>query len=886
MAGFSDALSSVLTKLKLRPRLGGSPGENPPEQKIESPPGQENNAVLGNLGDSELAEFMSRHLDREAIRVLQTITDQDLQSRMVQALSHEPTLKRIARSQFDKKLKRVAEKRLRETGSAAAEQRLQKVIRLSEKIQTFVDHPQWSDAEDLLRLALDQETDGTNPVVNHFQALRARLIAAVEGYNKTYSEMEEICNQLETSSGPVSPRLRNRWSELEEMYSFPENCAVIARYGEILKLRASAQQRSSQSSPQAPSGPTEDAQLKAKEQQRLQAQKSKEQKIQKERERRLQAMDDLLSGLRELSENLTHAHAGARLRNLQNDVTALRRWKTEYPLKMEEAETLLKALLSKRTEVIHEAKWDAWARTDRAARIQAELEAIIRGFEDEQDSEAALSRAAGLTQRLFDYSKEMRELGALEREKDQEIWDQFKALSERGRMVCGKVGVLTQERLRSELSEHASKPIEFTAEFVMKSSGTVHFKTSAFADDVSLRMEKLQALWREFGPRASGADRETEALYKKLLELYFRQRNLHRGQLQRAEANAIHEKRELLREMKIACEGKSSLVARTGVAKKLEEKWKRTPLPAMVSGLQAEFEAYQIRLNAELAEEIKKQVELAVSIQTQARSMLDKTLDKNEANLPQVLSTIAKLEAELLGLEKQAVQINGLKQAVAGSADTLEAEKTFHEILDQTRELFQEARTAAKTEIAERALRRNQVLTEAEGLAVSTEWEWSGARFEELKTVWKKVGTLGEAQDSFFHALFENVCLCHLSRVENKERTYTSAEKAAALKAREELLCSLEALIRLRPKTGSEGPAAISPLPFVEGENSKAFGKVLEFGLKYKQIVSLDPKSGAIKETKKIMVQWARLPVPDDEYSGRFWRAYLDRVHELFELRV
>ena len=75
------------------------------------------------------------------------------------------------------------------------------------------------------------------------------------------------------------------------------------------------------------------------------------------------------------------------------------------------------------------------------------------------------------------------------------------------------------------------------------------------------------------------------------------------------------------------------------------------------------------------------------------------------------------------------------------------------------------------------------------------------------------------------------------------------------------------------------------PLPFEE-ERAKASGKVLEFGLKYKVILSMDPKGGTLKETTKIMEQWSKVGMPDEAFLPAFWKYYLDRVHTLLEIRI
>ncbi|MCM2324546.1 MAG: hypothetical protein NDJ90_14905, partial [Oligoflexia bacterium] len=137
----------------------------------------------------------------------------------------------------------------------------------------------------------------------------------------------------------------------------------------------------------------------------------------------------------------------------------------------------------------------------------------------------------------------------------------------------------------------------------------------------------------------------------------------------------------------------------------------------------------------------------------------------------------------------------------------------------------------------------------------------------------------GQADDSRFELLFESLWQFHLRRAEATGAGFDSARASKAPKARRELLYSLEALCRF-----SEGSRPALALP--ESELARASGRILEYGIKHRQALALDPKDGLLKETKKLMAEWNRTPAPSDERLAADWRLYLDRVHALLGVRL
>ncbi len=845
---------------------------------------------LRSLSETQLRDLFTPLSEREAVRVLRSLSDTELQIKVLKGISNEATLKRVARSDVGKKLKRTAEKMLRDTGAPSESQKLQKLSQLSDQIEVFIRTPDWTEARSLLNRAMTENLpDKSGPSATSFLELKKRLKAQIEEFEKTCAEMEAICDKISPNrslSRRAYDQLRDRWKDLEAKYSFPKTFEALELYEKHIQLRASAspvQAKPNTPRPAADAGPDplEAARVARLQQEQEELEKDKERRAKKEQEgrkKRADFLDEIFAALQAIDKSIDDRNTGNRLRQLQAEIADLRRWRREFAGKLEETEALHLSLTSKRSQVISEGQWDAWARTDRATRIQSELEKSITELEAELNQEAAIKLALGLGQRLFDFSKEMRELGTLEREKDHKIWEQFKALTDRGWVICDKIRSPILEELKTLLSAHTTQPIDFSVASLTSPRISIEFKPSAFDASVTERVKELKAFWSEIGAKPSDANREAEIIFAKLFELYFRQVNLHLGQIQRTELKARQLKQGLLLEMKRTCEGRiAPLILRVRGAKSLELKWKRDSRPEF-SDLDSEFSGYQSALRAEVATELEKLLTQIAEIETKALALVEKLSADAATKISYILKSIASLEGELLTFEKSFTQLKEVDDAVAQDA-------RFKELRDQVKAALSQAKAAADRELAARSGERNQLLQEAELLALSTDWETSRTRFEELKPLWKKANAIGQKEDSDFDILFEHMMRFYQGRAEGAKQAIDSDKKEKLLKRRKELLLSLEALTRFMETTpGTNSTAARLPLPLDEVELSKAAGKVLEIGLKYKQVLSFDPQGGILKEAKKVMTEWAQLGQWDTEELPAFWAAYLNRIRLLLKV--
>lgn len=879
----------------------------------------ESQSRLQSLTAEQLEEFVLRQPERSLVRLLNSLTDTALQLRMVQFAEDEATLKRISRSgQLNKKIVRAADKKLRETGDAGLEVKLQRLTPLTDQMRKFIATPRWVDAAELLRSVndpslLDGVTDLDNARAADFASLRNRLQREVQTYEQTCRELEEICQQLESSPSIRKNelgQLQERWRLLSEKYPFPPDFDIFERYAEIMATRrAQTNQSGASASPNrelvsttaAPAAVTPapttttpapvvvnaTSEAEKQEQEKLKAQRAERNEA--ERVRRGQHLENIQSRTREAGANLAHRQAGPVLRDLQRELGGLRRWRSENPALFDELEAQLKALSTKRTEVVDEARWDAWARTDLAIRIQTQLEEMITSLETEPDPAVALKNSVGLTAKLHEYAKEMRELGSLERGKDNKIWQKFKLLSDRGWAVCDRMRGLILDQVKTVLAGHTHQPLDFSPEALADQKSQVRFKPSAFADEVPTQIKALRVMWLEIGAKNAEASRAQEMVFKKIFETYFRQVNLQQGQVLRSEQNAIQAKRDTLNEMKIACEGKSTLLARLQVAKRIEDRWQQTSLSSPVAAeLQTEFENYRFRLNEELQTENAAHLERVMTIQSRAQEVVDQLKAKSGGSLGDIQKGTVALDAELQATQREYEKTKGLtlphspEQKITAEQITTRLQEVTH----VTRALLQESKDAALREITERAEERERVLREAEQLAISTDWEASRLRLDELQAAWKKTGVPGQKQHAALALIFESIRATFDARFDSRDRAMTAEQSSKQLKTRNELLYSLEALTRMNPpRKGTTPPLALLPLPLDEDElRTNSSGKLLEAGMRYRQILALDPAQGVAKETKKIMEQWSKLSTGNEDTLPAAWAYFLNRVRALLEI--
>jgi hypothetical protein len=876
-------MASILEKLNLKTLLGDRPAPSDPspreasapEDRAENPKEEE----LQRLSGPELQAFVAAQPERAVVRLLQRLGALELQLRIVELVSEESALKRVVRSELPKKVKKVAERKLREAPAAQYEQRRRSWEKLCDELQRFLQEPSWEEARVLLERASVPELEPdpsapgdepTSPLFRNFQSLRQRLKGELEAFERFHAEMEAICVRLDPanrlSRSEVSA-LEARFRELGEKYRFPASFGLEETFASVREARArdAATRAEAERQRREEKAREREAERNAKP---VTAEALKPPKEIDEAARRehLQALEKILDKLRQVEKDLAHPRNRDVLKTLEEQVQSASRFARENPEKFKEARELLASLVERRSDAVSQAQWDLWARTERAKRIQAELDTTLKAIESEADPAASVEKSRGLSDKLFLLAQEMRELGSLDRRQDQPIWKEFKLLTDRGWGLCDRTRAIVLEQLKVFIGEYASAALDLSAKTLSDPRHALPLKATAFSIEAEARIQELYARWSEIGARPSAANAEVETVGKKIFEAYFRQKNLRVGEQRRRDSKALERRLELAQELKIACEGKSTLLSRARVAQGIQERWKNAQ-PAPSAELQTAFDADQSRLNAELAREWEggatKSVELLGRLNEAAAKI------QGQTSLASILRSVSTLEAELQQLASRLQPFRGLRLP-ASAEDVVAAEAHFDEALTGLKARFKEFQGAAASETSSRSKLRAQALLEVEDLAIA------GPRLTELRASWSSLGVLGLKDDSAFQLAFESAAKFQEKLAASVEASADS--KSKALRDRLEVLFSLDALCRIRE-------IAVPPLPLLDSERSQLQAQTLSFGMKYRQVLSLDPQAGLLKETKKLMERWSGVGCRDERLP-ELHRGYLERIHRLLAIQV
>ncbi len=843
------------------------------------------------MPQSELKAFIQKQSERSLVRQLQSMSDLELQLSIIKELRDPSILKRIVRSEVDKRLKKAAEKQLSETSVHADYLSLSNIRELSEQILKQIETPKWPAIRELLEKtqdlkAVDPRLGVDSDQVKLYMRLQLKLRALVDTYENHLVQMKEICETLasnQTLSQANVKQLSQQFEQLRKKISLtsqselPDNLndKLNEQYAQALeeqqriqqsRVPVSVRQVGERSVPhpiESRDSATEidQAALKAK----------KQAEVKKHQAERLAELKECETRLSVLAENPLHPKASVELRAIQDTVAALRRWRSEYPELLATVETKYREVSIQRTQKIQESQWDTWARTDLATRILADLKARVEKLEPDLSDptqpvlDATFVAAHGLGNVLMDCAREMKDLGRLEREKDHQIWDEFKKLCDRGWPICERLRAVLLTQLIEVVSPQVVNPADLSAEALQLTQAKLKFHVSAFEENTAIAIKLINHHFREIGGRRTQATAESEMVFTRIFELYFRGLNLHVRSIQQHESYEVETRNALLNEYRIAADGRSTLVSRLKVAAGLENRWNTDSLPVeLANELQKEFDVIKERLSSQLAEETQKQV---------------KQLHELQAQVDAIVLQLGQAEAVSVTLARKTVQFVD---------DEVVKVQTYMNTLTRNKPgpVFEAARDAAFLVIKnclelldkrnhEQLNQRASLFAEAERLAISEDWSTGTQRLAEIETVFKKFGSTAESDGRTYELLFENIHSFFMSRMSKKD---VSVDVQASRKARLDALYALESLVRLSTPQPSK---ALTAIPVIEGSPVKESGKLLEFGLKYRQILSLDPKNAIKKETQKIMSLWTEMASPDSEYLPVFWKCYLDRVQFL-----
>lgn len=838
MANIFETVTSFFHKIRRKSGFGSAaePQINAYPKKIKTiDPSRE--TQLQTFSDPELRNFVTQEPERDLIRLMLHIKDQRLQLRMIEVLTQESTLQKITRSNLAKKVKRAAEKKLRTSDPKGIKNRILRVSQEMQAIDSFLREPQWGTAQDLLNRAFDLDLlpnsippqDSSTQLFINFQSLRNRLRAEFAEYEKTCLEMNKIYDRLNSPARlnkQALTDLDDRWKDLKRKYSFPDHFQILHQYEELFQKKSQQLQTPSKPHSKKKAPENQPDQEPVQQKSVMETQKNQEEVL---RKKRLSSIDQLHEKVRSFKEKLGRREASHQLRHLQKELSKLSPWREEYLEKFDTTESLLKNLLIQHSETLNESLWDTWARTDRAIRIQEQLEPLIASLEADSEIENLLMSARGLGHQLNHASQEMKTLGRLDRQKDREIWEKFKTLTERGWAICDRLAEPLLEKFKTILSSHSSTPVEFMIPALSNPRAKIELRDSAFTDTIASQIKDLRIHWGEIGIRHAPTTQEFESAFVKLFEMYTRQLNLYLSQQQR-------------------------------------------------------LQSHQNQLNTEWLEGINQQFQKTPQLQTEVENLLEAIQEKAETKLTQASNRLDSFQKELQAIEKNLGRLRTMKQTATQTDESAQlAQAKLEQSLEKLRTTLEACKKALHSQVAKRAQERNAVLLKAEELALSSDLDSSTPLFEQLRGKWKSVGILGQTEDSLYDLYFENMSQFYSARHGNRNKTCSSEEVEKLLNLRKELLFSLEALTHF---ADTKNGISLSPLPLTEEEKTQAVNKILAFGLQYKQALSLDPKDGVFKETKKIMDQWSHASLVEEKLLPELWKCYRERVQALLQISL
>jgi hypothetical protein len=900
---------------------------------------------LTTLNEEQLRTTVPELSERALIRQLQAMEDPARQLKVIQYINSEATLKRILRSELNKKLKKAAESRLQETEGNTTKKRHEQASKLCDELEAFLRNPDWQKGPALLaktQMHTPVAQEGSRPsglsqsLHDRFSSLKNRLESGLASFEKTLAEMADIAKKL-SPENPLSrgdlKSLQDRWRALTERYPFDQELPVFTIYRDHVRLRAEDRSKkdrtphrkdpqsqgalppsspltvenSSAELPTAP--PTEQPPLgiDSKPQENLSADSENQKAPHREKKRewtqaeRSAHLEEIQKDIQGIEKNLTARQSGDRLKERQKQLFKLERWKNEFPELLEELKNRVQELLIKRTHQLSESQWDLWARTDQATRILQTLQARLDSLEQEPDPKKRVLDSRGLSQQILTGLSDLKALGHLDREKDHQIWEEFKTQTERGWRFCELQRQQILDAFRATLLETLQTPKELSLQSVQDPAFVLDFKPEAFQEDIATLLKELRLLWTEVGARRSQANSEADFLITRLFERYFRAFNLHHGQIQRTQQQLETEKKRKLEEVRALLQAELKLSEKVKKAVQISQSWTKSPFPeSQKQSLQEEFVAEMARLMEGLSEKMVEQLRLTeVTLQAALSPVAQQDASAAQSeNSPQQPSPSA-LRATLEDLTQKRLELDSLIQILPQilklraeqPADALPKLPFDESSLQETRLRiqagFDSMNRAIQVAAQERQQARDQLLAEVESLALSTDWEQTQARLTELTDLWKKARVLQTPEDSSYTLLFDNAAALFQARAaasaSNPDATASTQDSKRSLQTQKGLLFRLDALARFRETKKGETPSFSSlDQVFKEEDPSQVTSKVLEAGLSYRSVLSMEPKTGLLKETKKLMEEWVRAGLPADSQASLLYRAYLERLHWIF----
>ncbi|KPA18495.1 hypothetical protein MHK_001317 [Candidatus Magnetomorum sp. HK-1] len=474
--------------------------------------------------------------------------------------------------------------------------------------------------------------------------------------------------------------------------------------------------------------------------------------------------------------------------------------------------------------------WEQWANLSLKEELCDALEKIL-----ENSSVVIMAEHARIAQ------KKWRELGAVERNKSEAIWDRFHTICNQIYSQCIEEKKIIHDELQTIMAD-IDKDINWKA--------------------TAEKIKKIQDRWNAIGILPKSVENDLRQSFQNMCNTFFdRQREFYQKRDSERQDNLIQKTKLCDQAQKLSTSTDWAETSRK--IKDLQRKWKNIgPVPRNDSDVLWEkfrgaCNQFFERLENELPENMKKKEALCEKAE-QIIAQLDET-DSFDA-----------LTEQILDLQRQWKEIGPVPQEFSQPLwDRFQA--PCNAFFERKSSYIKER----KRKWDENQKNKEQLIEQAESLASSTDWKATSEKLSELQKQWQQIGTtprkierelwsrFQEANDYFFSQQIK-----YFEDLDN--------DKNEKLKQKESLCLKLEILAKL----------TVSSSANFEYNKFIPIAEQLDMALKFKDEIFIPgenkiTRANALKKMKDIQSQWKDIGKISDRYDKALLMRYQKAIDHL-----
>jgi len=474
--------------------------------------------------------------------------------------------------------------------------------------------------------------------------------------------------------------------------------------------------------------------------------------------------------------------------------------------------------------------WEQWANLALKEELCDTLEKIL-----ENESIITMAEHARRAQRKW------RELGAVEKNKSEAIWERF-------RNICDQIYTKCFEK---------KKIIHDELSIIMDNiDNDINWKST------TEEIKKIQEKWNTVGLLPKSVEGDLRQSFQNMCNLFFeRQREFYQKRDQERKEN-------LLKKTKL-CEKVQELSTSTDWAetsrkiKDLQKKWKQIgPVPrndseALWEKFRGACNNFFERMENELPENMKKKEALCEKAE-EIIAQLDKT------------ESFESLTEQIFEIQKKWKEIGPVPQ---------EFSQPLWERFQKPCNTFFERKSSyikdRKRKWDENQRLKEELIEKAESLAVSTEWKDTSEKLTEIQKQWKQIGTTPRKIERELWSRFQEANDYFFSQ-QIKFFEELDNEKNENLKQKESLCLKLEILAKLTMSTSAN----------FEYNKFIPIAEQLDMALKFKDEIFIPSdnaatRANALKKMKEVKDQWNNIGQISDRYDKVLLKRYKKAIENL-----